>query len=93
MTADAKCEKHLFEDATGMCRTCRGYFCDDCLVHAYGPHSAPLCIPCALVAAGVKSGTRSPKRRFGFGRRAAMGVVSTAAVLAVTAVSALAFLL
>jgi hypothetical protein len=67
----AKCEKHLFEDATGKCRTCHAYYCDDCLVYAHGPHASPFCIPCALSAAGVRSAVRAarPRRRL-FGRRA-----------------------
>jgi hypothetical protein len=65
------CQKHIFEDATGKCRSCRAYFCDDCLVYAHGQHAAPFCIPCALAAAGVRStAARSarPRRRL-FGRR------------------------
>ena len=65
----SKCEKHLFEDATGKCRSCHAHFCGDCLVYAHGPQSAPFCIPCALTAAGVRSTARAPRpRRRLFGR-------------------------
>ena len=36
MTTPAKCDKHLFEDARGMCRACRRPFCEDCLVFTTG---------------------------------------------------------
>ena len=53
MATSTQCDKHLFEEANGMCRTCRRPFCADCLVYAHGPNKAPFCIPCALTAAGV----------------------------------------
>jgi len=59
MTTPVRCEKHLFEDAAGTCRACRRPYCDDCLVYAQGPDRPPLCVPCALSKAGVRSAARS----------------------------------
>jgi hypothetical protein len=70
MTTSAQCDKHLFEQATGMCRNCRRPFCAECLVYAHGPNKAPFCIPCALTAAGVRSTAASQARR---GRRGLAG--------------------
>ena len=90
---EAKCEKHLFEDATGLCRACRRHFCDECLVYVNGSHAAPLCIPCALTAAGVRStAARAARGGMGFGPKVAVGVASTAAAVAVVAVPALSHL-
>ena len=91
--AEVKCEKHLFEDATGLCRACRRHFCDECLVYVNGSHAAPLCIPCALTAAGVRSTAALAARGgMGFGPKVAVGVASTAAAVAVVAVPALSHL-
>jgi hypothetical protein len=65
----ASCGRHQFETAQGQCRTCGGLFCEDCLVHALGPKQPPFCIPCAVVAGGIR---RAPKmsrkqKRQGFG--------------------------
>jgi len=39
-------------------------FCDDCLVFAFGPHRPPMCVECALAAAGIRSRKSSlPKLR------------------------------
>jgi len=92
MTTPAKCDKHLFEDATGMCRACRRPFCPDCLVYAQGPGRAPLCIPCALTAAGVRS-TAAGQARRGRGMTgrllASFGATAAAAAVAIPALSAL----
>ena len=50
----ARCVKHAFEGAAAQCRTCGDPFCQDCLVYTYGPSKPPYCVPCALVAAGVR---------------------------------------
>ena len=63
MTEQVRCDKHLFEDATGMCRTCRRPYCADCLVYTQGANRAPLCVPCALTAAGVRSTAAVPSQR------------------------------
>jgi len=50
----ALCEIHHFEPAHATCRTCKREFCPDCLVYPFGPKKAPICVPCALEAAGVR---------------------------------------
>lgn len=50
----AACVKHPFDDAVGLCRSCAEAFCGECLVYVHGPDRPPLCVPCALVAAGVR---------------------------------------
>jgi hypothetical protein len=50
-----RCEKHLFEGAEDMCGKCGFEFCGECLVYAFGPKKPPLCIPCAVAAAGIRS--------------------------------------
>jgi hypothetical protein len=70
MATSTPCDKHLFEEATGMCRACRRPFCPECLVYAQGPSKPPFCIPCALTAAGVRSTAASQARR---GRRGMAG--------------------
>jgi hypothetical protein len=91
MATTTQCDKHLFEEATGMCRVCRRPFCPDCLVYAQGPNKAPFCIPCALTAAGVRSTAASQARRGrrGLAGRLLGGVAATAAavVIAVPALS------
>jgi len=54
----ASCEIHPFDPAAGMCRTCKGEFCETCLVYSFGPKRPPFCVPCALEAAGVRRGAR-----------------------------------
>jgi len=92
MTTPANCDKHLFEEASGMCRVCRRPFCADCLVYAQGPTRAPLCIPCALTAAGVRS-TASARARRGRGMTgrllAGIGATVAAAAVAIPALSSL----
>ena len=86
MTTPAKCDKHLFEDARGMCRGCRRPFCDDCLVYTQGSGRPPLCIPCALTAAGVRStaaARASQRGSIGVAGKLTLGVFSTAAAAAV----------
>ena len=85
MTTPAKCDKHLFEDATGMCRICRRPFCEDCLVYTQGSGRAPLCVPCALTAAGVRStaASRSQRGSVSVVGKLTVGLVSTAAAAAV----------
>jgi hypothetical protein len=50
-----RCAKHVFEGAEDACRTCGGQFCDGCLVYAFGPKNPPLCIQCAVAAAGIRA--------------------------------------
>jgi hypothetical protein len=62
----ATCDTHPFDSATDACRTCQREFCADCLVYAFGPTKAPMCVPCALVAAGVRKIPRRSGRIFAF---------------------------
>lgn len=59
----ASCTKHPFDEATGSCRTCSDTFCTDCLVYIHGVEKPPFCIPCALVAAGLRRKKPAPRRR------------------------------
>ena len=58
----ARCTKHSFEVAVAQCRSCREPFCDDCVVYTYGASSPPFCVPCALVAAGVRRVSGAEKK-------------------------------
>jgi len=87
MATPAKCDKHLFEDATGICRACHEPFCDDCLVHTRGSSRTVLCVPCALTAAGVRSTaairTQHNGSSIGVAGKVTLGLFSTAAAAAV----------
>lgn len=50
-----RCEKHPFEPGEVECRDCQAAFCSECVVFPDGRNSRPLCIACALTAAGVHS--------------------------------------
>lgn len=50
-----RCDKHLFETATDVCRACGHEFCPDCLVYSFGAQQAPFCVPCAVAAAGIRT--------------------------------------
>ncbi len=52
------CLRHMEEPGTGECRHCHGTFCARCLVYSFGPKKPPYCVGCALVASGVRSGSR-----------------------------------
>ena len=47
------CAKHVSNIASAMCGECGSPFCDECLVHPFGPNKPPMCIQCALAFAGV----------------------------------------
>ena len=53
---EAQCSKHQFDPASDFCTQCAGPFCARCLVYPFGERRPPMCIPCALVASGVRSG-------------------------------------
>lgn len=55
-----RCEKHLFEAAEDRCGRCGLEFCGECLVYSFGLKKPPLCIPCAVVAAGIRSNAAPP---------------------------------
>jgi hypothetical protein len=67
----ARCTKHTFDVAVAQCRSCGEGFCGDCLVYTHGPSSPPFCVPCALVAAGVRrvSGAEKKAMKAARGRR------------------------
>jgi hypothetical protein len=52
---EGRCERHTFEAAENLCRTCGYEFCHECLVYTYGTKRAPFCVKCAISAAGVRS--------------------------------------
>ena len=54
------CQVHPYEAAEGLCRSCGGPFCADCLVYPFGPTKPPYCVPCAVTAAGVRKSARNP---------------------------------
>ena len=54
------CDKHVFEAREATCNHCGGDYCGDCLVYAHGPKKPPLCVSCALAAAGVRSTAARP---------------------------------
>jgi hypothetical protein len=54
------CQVHPYEVAEGLCRSCGGPFCADCLVYPFGPVKPPYCVPCAVSAAGVRRNARNP---------------------------------
>ena len=87
MTEVVRCAKHLFEDAAGMCRSCRRPFCTDCLVYTQGANRAPLCVPCALTAGGVRSTAAAHSQRgsgsISMAGKLVVGLASTAAAAAV----------
>jgi len=55
-----RCDKHLFEAAEDQCGRCGYEFCGECLVYAFGLKKPPLCIPCAVVTAGIRSNAAPP---------------------------------
>lgn len=46
------CYRHVFEEATSKCRTCRQSTCTDCTVPVRG--IGTLCITCAIQKSGVR---------------------------------------
>ena len=56
---DGRCERHLFDQAVDRCGRCGGEFCHTCVVYSFGPKKPPFCLPCAVEAAGVRSGAGS----------------------------------
>ena len=50
------CIEHPHEQAEGLCRRCGASHCADCLVYPFGPAQPPYCVPCAVEAAGLRSG-------------------------------------
>ncbi|MFP5256695.1 MAG: hypothetical protein ACLGI8_12710 [Acidimicrobiia bacterium] len=54
------CIKHPHEHGVSHCGRCGGSWCSDCLVHAYGAKKPPLCMSCAMFAAGVRTHADRP---------------------------------
>ena len=54
------CIKHPHEHGVSHCGRCGGSWCADCLVQAYGPKKPPLCMGCAMFAAGVRTSADRP---------------------------------
>lgn len=58
-----QCTKHLFDGAVDRCKVCDNEFCEQCLVYAHGANNPPMCVPCAITAAGVRSSAgRAPAK-------------------------------
>jgi len=59
------CAEHPSLRAAGACGQCGHLFCTDCLVYPFGESRPPMCVACALAAAGVrkKKSTRPKLRR------------------------------
>jgi len=80
------CEAHPFDPATGTCAECRRRYCASCLVYPHGRRQHPLCIPCALTAAGVRlTAARTPLPGRGLARLP--GIRSSAVVRAAVTVA------
>ncbi len=50
----AVCAKHPFDVASATCGSCRDAFCPECVIYPFGEKKPPMCVPCALVAGGVR---------------------------------------
>lgn len=59
---DGACEKHVFERMEASCTHCGGEYCGDCVVYPYGQRK-PLCVSCAIAAAGIRSSAARPVMR------------------------------
>jgi hypothetical protein len=83
---EGRCERHQFDRAIDRCGRCGGEFCHTCVVYPFGAKKAPYCLPCAVEAAGVRSGaghsrpiSRRERKRLDRERESAM-VAATPAV-------------
>jgi hypothetical protein len=56
---EGRCERHQFDRAIDQCGRCGLEFCHTCVVYPFGQRKAPYCLPCAVEAAGVRSGAGS----------------------------------
>lgn len=59
---EGRCHRHQFDSAVDRCLMCGNGFCTTCLVYPKGPSKPPYCLPCAVSAAGVRSGAGSGRR-------------------------------
>ena len=53
------CHRHTWDIAEAACRACKHSYCESCLVYA-GRSEEPICVPCALSIAGVRT-SRQPR--------------------------------
>ncbi len=51
---NAMCEVHQLARVTARCKECRRAHCYECVVYPFGIGGPVYCIPCALIAAGVR---------------------------------------
>ena len=51
------CSKHAFERAISACSSCHRVFCEECVIFPLGK-KRPLCVACAVVAAGLRRNPR-----------------------------------
>jgi hypothetical protein len=56
---EGRCERHLFDRAIDRCGRCGLEFCHTCVIYPFGNRKPPFCLPCAVEAAGVRSGAGS----------------------------------
>lgn len=54
------CHRHTWEIAQAACNNCRLSYCESCLFYLKAKSDQPMCVPCALATAGVRS-ARQPK--------------------------------
>lgn len=54
------CIKHPHEPGVAICGRCGGSWCSTCIVYPFGERKPPLCMGCAMVAAGVRTASDRP---------------------------------
>lgn len=54
------CIKHPHESGVAICGRCGGSWCSTCIVYPFGEKKPPLCMGCAMVAAGVRTAGARP---------------------------------
>ena len=84
------CVDHPSMRAAAACGQCGHLFCADCLVYPFGESRPPMCVGCALAAAGVrkKKSTRPKLRRSAAKARQATFAAESEAVALAAAVEA-----
>ena len=84
------CVEHPSMRAAAACGQCGHLFCADCLVYPFGESRPPMCVGCALAAAGVrkKKSTRPKLRRSAAKERQATFAAETEAAAQAAAVEA-----
>jgi hypothetical protein len=46
-----------------LCQRCGLAWCNDCLVHVFGPKKPPMCVECAMFVGGVRGAATRPAMR------------------------------